>query len=87
MEITVFKVVETSYRFGDDETPSETLFATKELMDEYFDILYSQYKSNKNRYEEDKEDDEFWFNDGGKWTYKVHKEVSKMDIKEKLINV
>ena len=88
----VFKVLQTSYRYYDENGITEKIFSTKELMDEYFYILYEKYKNNKHQHEtsspitklESLTCNRFEFNDGGKWSYEVNKEITELVIYESI---
>ena len=67
----VYKIYETSYRYGDEQGVKETTFSTPEIRDEYFNLLYKWMQENTAQHEDVEEhtDDNFEYNDGGKWSY------------------
>lgn len=92
MKTQVYKIIKTSYRYDDENGTTEFLFNSESLMNQYFYILYNEYKNNKSYHgltpsltEEDSLTcNQFEFNDGGKWSYEVNKEISELIIHESL---
>jgi hypothetical protein len=92
IKIQVFKVIRTSYRYGDENGITEKSFSTEQLMNQYFYDLYNTYKDNKSYHElspplTEKESltcNQFEFNDGGKWSYEVFKEITELVIYESI---
>jgi len=78
----VYKILETSYRYGDENGVTESIFSTPEVRDEFFNLLYKMMKENTSQHEniESKTDDKFEYNDGGKWTYCTEKSDEDLKI-------
>lgn len=80
----VYKIYETSYRYGDEQGPEETIFTTPEVRDEYFKELYKINKENVSLTERDdsKTETKFVFDDDGKWSYEYEKKDEDLKIIE-----
>jgi len=80
----VYKIYEISYRYGDEQTPDETIFTTPEVRDEYFKELLKISKENDRLTErlDSTTENEFVFDDGGKWSYETKKSDEDMKIIE-----
>lgn len=77
----VYKIYETSYRYDDENCVTETHFTSPEVRDDYFNLLYKMMKENTAQHEDikSKTDNNFEYNDGGKWSYvtqKIDEELS-----------
>ena len=80
----VYKIYQTSYRYGDENGVTETIFNTPEVRDEYFKHLYKFMKENDAQHEDVEEttDDKFEYYDGGKWAYCTQKVDEDLNIIE-----
>ena len=47
----VYKIYETSYRYGDENGVTENIFSTPEIRDDYFNLLYKMSKENTSLHE------------------------------------
>ena len=80
----VYKIYETSYRYGDENGVTETIFSTPEIRDEYFKVLYKWMQENTSQHEnvEEHTDDKFEYHDGGKWSYCTEKTDEELSFVE-----
>ena len=83
----VYKIYQTSYRYGDENGVTENFFSTPEVRDLYFNHLYKMMQENTSQHEdiESKTDDKFEYNDGGKWAYCTEKADEELNIIEQAI--
>jgi len=81
----VYKIYETSYRYGDENGVTENIFSTPEIRDDYFNLLYKMSKENTSLHEiEDiKTNDKFVF-EAGKWSYYTEKSDEELNIIESI---
>ena len=72
----VYKIYQTSYRYGDENGVTENVFSTPEIRDDYYNLLYKMMQENTAQHEDVDEhtDEKFEYNDGGKWSYVTQKE-------------
>ena len=79
----VYKIYETSYRYGDENAVKETFFTTPEVRDEYFKHLYKMSQENSSLHEEVelKKENRFVF-EAGKWSYDTEKSDEELNIIE-----
>jgi len=80
----VYKIYETPFRWGDDQTPEETTFTTPEVRDDYFKKLFKICKEDSHLKERENvtTDKKFIFDGDGKWSYEYTKTDEELKIIE-----